>query len=89
MGLRAAFPSAEFKLHHVVGREDSAMPPRAAVRWSLYGKHEGWGAFGAPTQALVYILGISHAEFGPWGLRREYVLLDETAIWKQLILHTG
>ena len=87
MGLRAAFPNAEFELHHVIGREDPMMPPRAAVRWSLWGRHEGWGAFGTPTGATVYVLGITHAEFGPWGLRREYTLYDETAIWKQILLH--
>lgn len=89
MGLRASFPSAKFTAHHVIGRDDPDMPPRAAIRWSLHGKHEGWGAFGKPTQADVYILGISHAEFGPWGLRREYVLFDETAVWKQMVLQTG
>jgi hypothetical protein len=87
MGLRAAFPNAEFELHHVIGREDPMMPPRAAIRWSLWGRHEGWGAFGTPTGATVYVLGITHAEFGPWGLRREYTLYDETAIWKQILLH--
>jgi SnoaL-like domain len=89
MGLRAAFPNAVFKIDHCIGREDRKMPPRAAIRWSLHGKHEGWGAFGAPTQAEIYVLGISHAEFGPNGLRREFVLYDETAIWKQTALKTG
>lgn len=89
MGLRAAFPDAAFAIHHVVGRDDPMMPPRAAVRWSLHGKHSGWGAFGTPTGAEVYVLGITHAEFGPWGLRREYTLFDETAIWKQILLATG
>lgn len=89
MGLRAAFPNATFQIDHQIGREDPMLPPRAALRWSLWGKHEGWGAFGAPTGAEVYVLGISHAEFGPWGLRREYVLYDETAIWKQIALKTG
>jgi hypothetical protein len=91
MGLRAAFPNAEFTLHHIIGREDDHMPPRAAVRWSLWGKHEGWGTFGAPTGAMVYVLGITHAEFGrlgngPTTLRREYTLYDETAVWKQILL---
>ena len=89
MGLRASFPDAVFKTEHVIGREDPMMPPRAAVRWSLQGKHSGWGTFGTPTNAEVYILGISHAEFGPWGLRREYTLIDETAVWKQILLATG
>ncbi|MFD1797359.1 nuclear transport factor 2 family protein [Paracoccus aurantiacus] len=89
MGLRAAFPDATFTIHHQIGRTDPLMPPRAALRWSLHGKHSGWGAFGRPTGAEVYLLGISHAEFGPWGLRREWVLFDETAIWKQILLQTG
>lgn len=89
MGLRSAFPNAKFEVHHQIGREDEMLSPRAAVRWSLTGRHEGWGAFGAPSQADVYVMGISHAEFGPWGLRREYTLYDETAIWKQILLKTG
>ena len=89
LGLRAAFPSAKFVVHHQIGREDPGFSPRAALRWSLTGTHDGWGSFGAPTGAKVHIMGISHAEFGPWGLRREYVLYDEIAIWKQIILHTG
>jgi hypothetical protein len=89
IGLRASFPNATFKIDHQIGREDEAMAPRAALRWSLHGKHEGWGGFGTPTGAEVYVLGISHAEFGPWGLRREYIAIDETAIWKQILLKTG
>ncbi len=89
MQLRSAFPSAQFEIHHVIGRSDPAQPHRAAVRWSLDGKHDGFGAFGNPTGAPVHIMGITHAEFGPWGLRREFTLFDEIAIWKQIQLHTG
>ncbi|SLN51663.1 SnoaL-like domain protein [Pseudoruegeria aquimaris] len=94
MGLRAALPSADFEIHHVIGREDPTMPPRAAVRWSLTGKHDGWGSFGKPTGAPVHVMGITHAEFGTLGaapvrLRREWTLFDETAVWKQILLHEG
>ncbi|WP_224813987.1 nuclear transport factor 2 family protein [Hasllibacter sp. MH4015] len=94
MGLRAAFPNATFEIAHQIGRDDANMAPRAAVRWSLWGKHEGWGAFGKPTGAEVYVLGITHAEFGQHGgaspqLRREYTLFDETAVWKQILLSGG
>jgi len=94
MGLRASFPDAEFAVHHRIGREDPAMPPRSAIRWSLTGRHDGWGVFGPPSGAEVHVLGISHAEFGLLTgtsprLRREYTLYDETAIWKQIHLHTG
>ena len=86
IGLRAAFPRAEFTIHHSIGREDPMLSPRAAIRWSLWGTHSGWGAFGPPTGAKVHVMGISHAEFGPWGLRREWTIYDEVAIWKQIHL---
>ncbi|MGI9608275.1 MAG: ester cyclase [Acidimicrobiales bacterium] len=89
MGLRSSFPDATFTVHHRIGRDDPSMPPRAAMRWSLDGTHSGAGSFGPPTGAPVHVMGISHAEFGPGGLRREWVLFDETAIWKQILLHTG
>lgn len=89
LGLRAAFPSAKFEIHHQIGLEEALLPPRAAIRWSLTGTHSGWGSFGAPSGAEVHVMGICHAEFGPRGLRREWALLDETAIWMQIIAHTG
>jgi hypothetical protein len=89
MRLRGAFPSARFEVHHAIGREDPGQPYRAAVRWSLTGRHDGFGAFGAPTGAPVHVMGITHAEWGPWGLRREFTLFDEIAIWKQILLATG
>ncbi|SMX30084.1 SnoaL-like polyketide cyclase [Pelagimonas phthalicica] len=94
MSLRASLPSAKFTVHHQIGRDDPNMPPRSAIRWSLHGKHDGWGCLGAPTGADLYVLGISHAEWGELiggeiKLRREWTLLDETAIWKQILLHTG
>ena len=93
-GLRASFPNAEFSLHHQIGRNDPDMPPRAAIRWSLWGKHDGWGDFGAPTGAEVYVLGICHAEFGAVvsgqpKLRREFALYDEVAVWKQILMAQG
>ena len=89
LGLRSAFPSAVFRIDHAVGADTPGMPPRAAMRWSLQGRHDGWGHFGRPTGAEVYVMGMTHAEFGPRGLRREWTLIDETAIWKQILLATG
>ncbi|MFV1494605.1 ester cyclase [Phaeobacter sp. JH18-32] len=94
MGLRASFPSATFEIHHQIGRDDAHMPPRSAIRWSLTGTHDGWGAFGRPTGARVHVMGASHAEFGAVlpgqvKLRSEWTLFDETSVWKQILLHTG
>lgn len=96
LALRSSFPSATFAIHHRIGMDGGMMPPRAAIRWSLDGVHDGWGMFGRPTGARVHVMGIAHAEYGPFGplgtgtgLRREFVLFDEIAIWKQILLHTG
>lgn len=89
LGLRAALPDARFEIHHQVGMEEPLMPPRAALRWSLKGRHEGWGAFGRPSGADLYVMGISHAEFGPGGVRREWTLYDEAAVWIQIVAQTG
>ena len=95
MGLRAAFPEARFEVAHRIGCDDPMMPPRAAIRWSLWGRHSGWGAFGPPSGVMVYVLGCTHVEFGPfgpdgdWAIRREWTLLDETAIWTQILIGAG
>ena len=88
IGLRSAFPHADFKIEHQIGRHDAMLGPRSAIRWSLTGKHEGYGRYGPPTGAEVHVMGVSHVEFGPWGLRRETTLIDDIAIWKQILLQT-
>ena len=93
VGLRSSFPHAEFKIHHQIGMEADMLSPRAAIRWSLDGKHDGWGSFGEPTGADVHVMGMCHAEFGPYGpdgvgLRREFALDDEIAIWKQILMQS-
>lgn len=89
LGLRSSFPSATFSIHHQIGMDADMLSPRAAIRWSLDGTHDGWGTFGRPTGARVHVMGMAHAEFGPWGLRREYALYDEIAVWKQILMHAG
>lgn len=89
LGLRSALPTAEFTIEHQIGRHDPLLSPRSAIRWSLTGTHDGWGRYGSPTGARVHVMGVSHAEFGPRGLRREITLFDDTAVWKQILLQTG
>jgi hypothetical protein len=30
---------------------------------------------------------MSHAEWGPRGIRRDWTLYDETAVWTQVLMH--
>ena len=89
IGLRSSFPNAKFEIHHQIGMDADMLSPRASIRWSLDGIHEGWGSFGAPTGKHIHVMGMSQAEFGPWGLRREFGLWDEVAIWKQILMQQG
>ncbi len=93
LGLRSSFPDATFTIHHQIGMDDGMLPPRAALRWSLDGTHKGWGSFGKPSGVEVHVMGLCHAEFGPFGeagtsIRRECALYDEIAIWKQILMQT-
>lgn len=83
---RTAFPDATFAIDHQIGRSDPGQPDRAAIRWSLTGTHSGFGTYGAPTGVPVHVMGFTHAEFGPWGLKREFSLWDPVSIWKQILL---
>jgi predicted ester cyclase len=89
LGYLAAFPGARFTVDHAAGLAEPARPVRLALRWRLAGRHDGRGAFGAPTGAPVLILGITHMEL--WGDRvvREWTLVDELALWKQIAAHVG
>ena len=62
------------------------MRQRASLRWRLICKHSQNGIFGMPTNKDVEIFGISHAEFGKNGIVREFILIDEISIWKQILL---
>ena len=87
--LRNAFPNSLFSIDHIAFTEEINQPKKASVRWSLVGKHEGNGIFGKASNAKIYVMGINHVEFGPRGIKNEWVLYDETMIWKQILLKTG
>ena len=87
--LRTAFPNASFNVEHISYTEEKEQPKKAAIRWSLIGKHDGQGNFGVPSGTNIYIMGINHVEFGSRGIKNEWILFDETMIWKQILMKTG
>lgn len=86
MSLLSAIPDAIFSIDHLIGREDPGYPLRVAARWSVQGTHSGAGMFGEASQAPIYILGISHAEIIENKIHREWVLIDELAVHRQICL---
>ena len=88
VGYLASFPDAELTVHSAVVNRDPQMPIRIATRWSLQGTHSGFGHFGPPTGAPVYVMGITHAHITDQKVRSEWLLTDEVAIWKQIFAHS-
>jgi predicted ester cyclase len=81
----SSFPGARFETEHLILREDAGRPARVALRWSLTGEHRGRGRFGEPTGKPIYIMGINHAEIRDGQVTAEWVLIDEIAVWKQIL----
>ena len=63
--------------------------PRCAMRWALRGTHSGFGHFGEPTGAAVYVMGLSHAHLVDGRITQEWIVTDEVSIWKQIFAHAA
>ena len=62
--------------------------PRASIRWFLEGKHSNNSDdYGKKTNSKLFIMGINHVELNKDGIIREWVLFDEVAIWKQILMN--
>ncbi len=84
----ASFPDADFTVDHLIVNRDPGQPVRLAMRWSMNATHTGWGRFGAPSGARVYILGMTHAYMVDGRVTMEWICTDEVAIWKQILTPT-
>lgn len=83
----AAFPDARLTVDHLIVNRDPGQPARLALRWSIEATHSGWGRFGAPSGAPVYIMGMTHAYMVDGRITHEWIMIDEVAIWKQILAH--
>ena len=81
----ASFPDAQLTVDHLIVNRDPGQPVRLALRWSIEATHTGWGRFGRPSGAKVYILGMTHAHMVNGKITMEWVMTDEVAIWKQIL----
>jgi hypothetical protein len=83
----ASFPDADFRVESTVVNADPGQPIRISMSWSLSGTHAGWGHFGEPSGAAVYVMGMNHAHMVDGRVTMEWVLTDEVSIWKQILAH--
>lgn len=87
IGYLASFPDAEFRIDQLMINKEPRQAARLAMRWSINATHSGWGHFGIPTGAPVYIMGLTHAHMVNGLVTMEWILIDEVSIWKQIIAH--
>ena len=81
----ASFPDAELTIDHLIVNRDPGQPVRLALRWSIEATHSGWGRFGEPSGAPVFIMGMTHAYMVDGRITMEWIAIDEVAIWKQIL----
>ena len=83
----ASFPDASLRIESATINREPESSVRVAVRWSLTASHSGFGHFGEPTGAPVYVMAMSHAYIMQDRVHMEWLLTDEVAIWKQIFAH--
>jgi predicted ester cyclase len=89
VALFAAFEVTEFTVEHLVENTAAGRGTRVAMRWRAIARHVAIGEtgqrFGATTRRNVEIMGINHAEIVDGKVLREWVLVDEVALWMQVL----
>ena len=64
---------------------DAKRATALAMRWRLQARHSGAGRYGQATGRQVEVMGISHAEIEAGLVVREWHLIDDVAVWMQLL----
>ena len=86
--LKDIFTDIKFTIEHVGYLDESNKNPRASIRWFLEGFHSNDSKdYGKKTNSKLFIMGINHVELNQDGIIREWVLFDEVAIWKQILIN--
>ena len=85
--LKNTLSDIKFSIEHVGYLEEPDKNPKASIRWFLEGSHsKDTLDFGEKSNKNIFIMGINHAEIIDGNVIREWVLFDEVAIWKQILM---
>ena len=80
-----SLPDAQFEVEHLVANPREGRATGVAMRWRARAVHTGTGRYGTPSGRPVEVLGISHADIEQGRIVREWVLMDDVAIWMQIL----
>ncbi len=77
-----------FTVEHLVLQTGGGRADRIAMRWrahTVHDDHGGSGRYGPATGRGVEVMGICHAELLHGKVSREWVLVDDIALWMQVL----
>ena len=83
--MTTALTDARFELEHLVANQREGRATSIAMRWRVRAVHQGDGRYGRASGKPVEVLGISHADVMQGRVVREWVLIDDVAIWMQIL----
>jgi predicted ester cyclase len=87
--LFGALQVESFVVEHLSMNRGGGRPDRIALRWRAQARHTnetaGDGLFGPASGRSVEIMGINHAELVHGRVLREWALVDEVALWMQIL----
>ena len=83
--LFGALAVQSFTVEHLALQRGDGRADRIAMRWRAQAWHRADGAYGAATGKPVELMGINHAEIWRGRVLREWVLLDDVALWMQVL----
>ena len=84
-GMTNALTNAHFDIEHLVANPRPGRATAVAARWRVQARHAGAGRYGPATGRPMEVMGISHAEVDGGHVVREWHLIDDVAIWMQLL----
>ena len=84
-GLFAALEMRSFSVEHLALQRGEGRADRVTFRWRVQAVHHGAGRYGAATGKPLEVMGINHAEFFRGRVLREWVLVDDVALWMQVL----
>ena len=83
--LGSALQAQQIEIEHLVAQERPGRATALAMRWRAHTVHAGDGRYGLATGRPVEVLGISHAEIVAGHVVREWHLIDDVAVWMQVL----
>ena len=84
----ASFPNARVQVERVTCNQTGGEKDwDVSLRWRVLGLHEGIGFFGAPSNALAEILGISQYKVRDGVILEEWLTFDALDVMKQIEAH--